>query len=313
MCSGHRICTVCRLRGVDCVYPKTSERRRRRKGPQPTADIQIDEEEQEPPTQDLVGRVRELEDLLQRINELSNGIQFDPTLTTTNQRTLPGPDSDWQISKHLSLSDAFRTTCASLGLDPSRDLSLLGVDPDEILPMPFPELPSAQKRLDVCAERLGIYVPILDSDYSENGFLKKIALGLASEQSPVAMLHDDDFSQSTSQGWSFYCEGFRLIDRVAPKPYQLVDLAKFHLLRATYLLQARISQSAMEAISAAACLAIQAGLNDELSWVECSPDERMFRKRLWWSIYVMDRRVAEKCCKPYIIRDVEIAVDELEP
>jgi hypothetical protein len=384
-CSGGRVCAVCQRRGVCCVYPDGSERRKRRKESTPKAntksDVQVDKDQCEIATQNLAQRVHELESQLRHIKELSDEF-VDPStesLVVTRNKTawklvsqkrklqdvatsaessvsveegsedcgrlasddLAQPEifeENWPVSESLSLHGALSGNRKLLKTDPLRDRQLNKTNLDDLIPLPLPDISQAQRLLDICSERLGTFIPIIAGDLAENGLLKQIMSVSTSQQSSIVLVRRSDMvlishlyvflalgsclehsygtQQYITKAWSFYNQGLRVVNQMTSKVSITVELAKFHLLRATYLMQAESLQSAMEAIWAATCFAMQAKLNDESYWRGICIGQVTPMKRLWWSIYFMERRIAEKCGKPYIIRDEEVQVDDfkfLEP
>ncbi|KAM6532618.1 hypothetical protein FALCPG4_005672 [Fusarium falciforme] len=120
----------------------------------------------------------------------------------------------------------------------------------------------------------------------------------------------DTVGKDASEGWSFYHWGSSLINEVQVTPTHWIDLTKLHLLRATCLTQADGLQAALQAIWLSVPFALQAKLNDQATWPSLIPRAAASRKRLWWAIYCMDRRLAQKCGRPCHIREEEIIVDD---
>lgn len=113
-------------------------------------------------------------------------------------------------------------------------------------------------------------------------------------------------------GWTMYHRGRKLIQHCGSSRIVDLDIIRYHTLSALYMLDSELLQSASHAISTAVQLAMAARLNDQGLWGELTPEERQSRQRLWWTIYALDRRIAQRSGVPYIIRDSEIAVDEFE-
>ncbi|KAF4334028.1 hypothetical protein FBEOM_12156 [Fusarium beomiforme] len=117
--------------------------------------------------------------------------------------------------------------------------------------------------------------------------------------------------QDVSEAWSFYYQSLSLMSEVPSIPAHWLGLAKFHLFRAIFLMQADDLQAAVQAISSSLQYAWQAKLNDQDAWLLCDPQEVLSRKKLWWAIYCMERRLCQKIGKPSGICDKEVAVDDL--
>ncbi|KAL9560680.1 hypothetical protein ACKAV7_015171 [Fusarium commune] len=121
----------------------------------------------------------------------------------------------------------------------------------------------------------------------------------------------EDPGRDTSEAASFYDQSMSLINDVPSIPTHWVGMARFHFFRAIYLMQADDLQAAGQAISAPLQYAWQSKLNDQSVWPSCNPRESLSRKRLWWAIYCMERRLCQKIGKPSGICDKEVAVDDL--
>ncbi|OAL18064.1 hypothetical protein AYO22_10986 [Fonsecaea multimorphosa] len=90
-----------------------------------------------------------------------------------------------------------------------------------------------------------------------------------------------------------------------------LDILRFHLLEAMYLVNSERLAESSRTLVTAVDMAIRMGLNRQKTWeVSNNPDHNMERKTLWWSLYYMDRKIAEKCSRPYFIRDTEVDVQE---
>ncbi|KAH8798522.1 hypothetical protein F5884DRAFT_870190 [Xylogone sp. PMI_703] len=89
-----------------------------------------------------------------------------------------------------------------------------------------------------------------------------------------------------------------------------LDLIRFHILDSMYLINTERLGEASKAIVMAIDLAITAGLHNQPTWKNCSAEEISTRKMLWWTVYYMDRKIAEQCGRPYFVRDNEINVED---
>lgn len=91
-----------------------------------------------------------------------------------------------------------------------------------------------------------------------------------------------------------------------------LDLVRYYTAKAMYMIPIEKLSGAYSAIASAVQLALRIGLNDQSLWTGCSDDEKSTRRLLWWAVYYMDRRVAQKCWRPYFIPESEVGVDEPE-
>ncbi|KAK5297107.1 hypothetical protein LTR20_008758 [Exophiala xenobiotica] len=121
---------------------------------------------------------------------------------------------------------------------------------------------------------------------------------------------------NTAPGWRYV----RMAEEMAGRDHHSssrsvgidLDLVRYHTVRAMYMIHVERLTAAAHAIGTAIQLAFNAGLNDESTWgSDCSDTDRCARRLLWWTIFYMDRRVAQKCWKPYLIRENEVLVEDV--
>lgn len=111
-------------------------------------------------------------------------------------------------------------------------------------------------------------------------------------------------------GWSMYLQGCKLIERCSSEDEFDFDLIRYYAIGSGYLMHAERLRAATHAISRAIQLAAKVRLNDQDAWLSCSTEEKRGRKKLWWTIYFMDRRIGQKNGTAYLIRDTEYSVDD---
>ncbi|KAH7077316.1 hypothetical protein FB567DRAFT_147979 [Paraphoma chrysanthemicola] len=95
-----------------------------------------------------------------------------------------------------------------------------------------------------------------------------------------------------------------------------IDIIRFHLMEAFYCLEQDCTvqdsiHDAPRAVSMAVTAALAIGLNNEARWSNLPQQEKLSRKCLWITLYWMDRQVAYKSGRPYLIRDNETTVSDL--
>ncbi|KIX04603.1 uncharacterized protein Z518_05473 [Rhinocladiella mackenziei CBS 650.93] len=137
-----------------------------------------------------------------------------------------------------------------------------------------------------------------------------MVLAVASYLDPGS--HQDKVS--TSPGWKYLlmAEDISIRDYCSRSVNIDLDLVRYHTVKAIYLIHIERLTAAYRAIGVAIQLAFSIGLNDECTWRDCSGVEKRARRLLWWTIFYVDRRVAQKCWKPYTIRETEIMVGDVE-
>ena len=89
-----------------------------------------------------------------------------------------------------------------------------------------------------------------------------------------------------------------------------IELLRYQTALAVCLIHIERPTSAYRALSDAVQQAFVCGLNDESLWSCGTTEETHSRRQLWWTIFYLDRRIAQKCWKPYLIRETEVCVDE---
>ena len=118
----------------------------------------------------------------------------------------------------------------------------------------------------------------------------------------------------TTPGWRY----FLMAEEMAGKEYRLrhecidLDLVRYHTVKSMYLIHVERLTAASQSIGTAIQLAFNVGLNDETKWSHRSEADQRACRLLWWTIFYMDRRVAQKSWKPYLIRENEFRVEEVE-
>ncbi|KAH8805094.1 hypothetical protein F5884DRAFT_798384 [Xylogone sp. PMI_703] len=185
--------------------------------------------------------------------------------------------------------------------------------------------------LDVCFRDYSCYFPYMNEHTSRrNIFTSLEALGYG--ESRCTLFVGDKHSSSlallctmlaiaeifdpprTSKqhfrpGWWIYLQGIQIIHHFGATHMSL-DLVLYHTTAASYLILAEYLSGATQAITKAYQLASKLKLNEQRTWISCSREEQLDRKRLWWIIYFIDRRISQKNGTAYIIRDNEMAVDD---
>ncbi|KLO96786.1 Uncharacterized protein LW93_10166 [Fusarium fujikuroi] len=220
-----------------------------------------------------------------------------------------------------------------LASDPNGDSPLLSRPSRQLSPTSV-QLPEGQYMrclFDVCRSRLAMYLPkveyneinsktiqpVLSKEVDANSLLTESRDYLLYSQLYVTMSLGrclqtrENPGRDISEAASFYYQSMALINDVPSIPAHWVGMSKFHFFRAIYLMQADDLQAAVQAISASLQYAWQSKLNDQSAWPSCNPRESLSRKRLWWAIYCMERRLCQKIGKPSGICDKEVAVDDL--
>lgn len=81
------------------------------------------------------------------------------------------------------------------------------------------------------------------------------------------------------------------------------------IIKALYLLYNEEYNAAYDAIGQTVRLCFQNSLHRQSTWTDCTLFEIHMRQRTFWSIYCLDRTIAQVCGMPYLIRESEFQVD----
>lgn len=80
--------------------------------------------------------------------------------------------------------------------------------------------------------------------------------------------------------------------------------------QAAYLTSADIPNAAYNAIGLACRLCFQFGLHQQSSWRNYTPFEIHMRQRIFWTAYILDRKISLSCGRPYCIREPGIDIEQ---
>ncbi|RFU26080.1 hypothetical protein B7463_g10253, partial [Scytalidium lignicola] len=174
------------------------------------------------------------------------------------------------------------------------------VDEEEFMSR-FSQIEEEQNLQD---DHISIYINPSDSSFI---MLMCGVLAVATYLDPKS--HDE--KSSASPGWRFLSMAETILRRRSSFMTDLdLNLVRYHTVKAMYMTHIEKLSGAYNAIADAVQLAFRIGLNNQSLWRYCSDNDKYARQLLWWTIYYMDRRVAQKCWRPYFIRENEVGVDE---
>ncbi|KAH0829710.1 hypothetical protein FOPE_10169 [Fonsecaea pedrosoi] len=124
-------------------------------------------------------------------------------------------------------------------------------------------------------------------------------------------LEDNDKKSALHPGWDDYLHATHLLGHTMELGHGDLATIQCLILHACYLLTASVSQhkAAYSVLAQAVRLSYQIGLHNQPSWRMCSPFETHTRQRVFWTVYNVDRTIAQICLVPYLFRDSEINVD----
>lgn len=115
-----------------------------------------------------------------------------------------------------------------------------------------------------------------------------------------------------SPGWKYLLLAEELLgqDQFSLRNGSDLDFVCYQTLKAVYMIYTERTTAAYRSIGVAVQLAFTIGLNNESTWTRLTENEKLARRTLWWTIFYVDRRIAQKCWKPYLIRENEVMVDD---
>jgi Fungal specific transcription factor domain len=239
-------------------------------------------------------------------------------------------------SRDLSLSSQLSTLQELLSpLSVSETSSRLAKKNGRVYPIELPKPSRLRYLLDVYFWEMDSFFPLLDQvDTKQRIFQALDALGYTDYELIVdvdvqyhgiiallcnilvmgeCMDPEGVDTEDSRPGWTVYIRGRKLIQQYSSLKDVDLDLVRYHTLNAIYMMNCELLQSASHAIATALQVAVIARLNDQSSWGECTPLEKSSRQKLWWTIYFLDRRIAQRNGSPYLIRDTEVAIEEFVP
>ncbi|KAL3487919.1 hypothetical protein BJX62DRAFT_240521 [Aspergillus germanicus] len=112
-------------------------------------------------------------------------------------------------------------------------------------------------------------------------------------------------------GAQHYSQGIKLIEHFKKVHGSDLQTTVYHTTACAYLLELGMLQMAFQSVSRAFQTALCIGLNDQDRWPDNTEDEDIAcRQSLWWTIFFLDKRVAQKIGIAYSVRQTECAVKE---
>ncbi|KAK5456836.1 hypothetical protein LTS15_004616 [Exophiala xenobiotica] len=143
------------------------------------------------------------------------------------------------------------------------------------------------------------------------GALLCVILALAEFINPQEPFSEGDLLLSTDTGWSsWHQQALLMLEPAHLVKRQGLDTIRFHLLEAMHLInKERLAESSRTLVTGID-LAMRMGLNRQKTWETSDDSQNLERRTLWWALYYMDRKIAEKCSRPCFIRDTDVDVKD---
>ncbi|KAF2802372.1 uncharacterized protein BDZ99DRAFT_482811 [Mytilinidion resinicola] len=340
-CSGEDVCLHCRARDVVSTTAESGDRSGRRPQSDPRG---ASLEDRLALLQEEVRRVSEANPKqtnpsLQRTSRASNASNLTPYLVDLTQPLRDETDTfDLTGNDYRSLSLSSQLVALhellSTGSAKARPAATPAI-PDRTFPLELPRPSRLKHLLDIYFRDMDSFFPYLDQTDTEARIFQTLqSLGYSDynlivdidfPRHPIAALLCNILAmgdcmdpqrvkaEDVRPGWPIYVRGRKLMHYFPTSKTVSLDLVRYHLLSALYMMHTELLQPALQAIGTTVQLAIKARLNNQAAWKDCPESEISARKKLWWTIYFFDRRIAQRNGSPYLIRDIEVAVEDFEP
>lgn len=188
-----------------------------------------------------------------------------------------------------------------------------------LLEVYFTECNSFLPLLDQEATTLRITGALRTIGYSENLTCVQVSPSKYSIMALLSLIlvlgecYDNNDGEPGRPGWKMYQQTSELIKKIPLSTSLVLDTIQYHALGAIYMVHVELLRFAAHHIAIASHMCFAAKLNNQRTWQERSPDDRMSKQRLWWCIYYLDRHVSQRRGTPYLIRDLEVAVGDPAP
>ena len=112
------------------------------------------------------------------------------------------------------------------------------------------------------------------------------------------------------ESWKWYLESRRLLAQSLWQDKPNLDILRLHVLEVVYNAMLEKPKAMSNTVAVVVDLAFVLELHNEELWDTYTPRDKEYRRLLWWTVYVLDRRMAFRIGRPYLIRDSEWAVAE---
>ncbi|KAH0844310.1 hypothetical protein FOPE_09304 [Fonsecaea pedrosoi] len=126
----------------------------------------------------------------------------------------------------------------------------------------------------------------------------------------VKILHEHCAStEETPPGWQEFLRADHLLQHVTWLGRGNLATVQILLIKCTYLQHAEKLNAAYDTIGTAVRLCYQINLHDQNTWHNRTTFDVTMRRRIFWSLFYLDRSVSLMSGLPYLIKDVDVVVD----
>ncbi|KAJ5734951.1 uncharacterized protein N7483_000076 [Penicillium malachiteum] len=216
--------------------------------------------------------------------------------------------------RHESQTSLFRRVLDESGLVPDKEQwnELLQTFCDEVhILVPFLHLPSLWKLYeDVWETSLGENIDSGEKSGIKRVQLAHILLCLANGRCVESSRVEHEESRY-SAGWSLYNAARDIFGDLLDGFRQCTDqifVLQTYLLMVVYLFRLDAHGSAEKVIALSISHAHHIGLQRDRVVASMNPFQAELSRRLWWCLYLMDRRLAIETGRPFLIQDVNVDV-----
>lgn len=291
----------------------------------------------------LCNRVRALERMMAHVLESSKPFE-DLSASTALQapmRPISSDDEDEanQFAVRSTAPDdlSLSSQLAAMGAYLSRPASPKANDSKQHtkgkLLVKFPDPMSLQRLLDVYFRDMDNYFPFLDRRETEMR-IDRVARRLGySSYNRILVVPTEDLSDialacimlalaesldtgktsceaAGKPGWDRYIQSCHAIQRSCRHVATNMNIVGAQCLVAAYLMHCEFLGAASQAISVAWQLATSIRLNNKRARPHEYQQATLQRRKLWWTIYYLDRQISRRSGTAYHIRDIEFDVDD---
>ncbi|KAF2732549.1 hypothetical protein EJ04DRAFT_513823 [Polyplosphaeria fusca] len=111
-------------------------------------------------------------------------------------------------------------------------------------------------------------------------------------------------------GWRWIDMANNIVDKRQITGHGDMTLLQFLTNEVIYFIFADLPNSAYNTMGLVCRIGFQFGFHQESRWRDCTPFEVHMRRRIFWTICVLDRRLALSCGRPHGIRDSDHDVEQ---
>jgi hypothetical protein len=109
-------------------------------------------------------------------------------------------------------------------------------------------------------------------------------------------------------GWAEFQHAEHLLNHTTHKGVSNLRTIQCLVLKTVYLIYTDREDLAYDNVATMSRLCVRLGLNNQKRWTFCSPTEVHLRQLILWTVFCLERFLAETCRLPYLIRHTDLNV-----